>query len=94
VNWKPSQWTFYLEDLPSIAVYAVYLVRKEPALREYLVHWRNIKPTLTGNDLKERGLEPGPHFADILRRLRAAWLDGEVVTKDEELALLGKLERG
>ena len=88
---KPSQWTFYLEELPSISVYAVYLMRKEPALRDYLVHWRNIKPTITGNDLKERGLEPGPKFSDILRQLRAAWLDGENDTKAEEKTLLDKL---
>ena len=92
VSWRPSQWTFYLEELPSIAVYAVYLMRKEPALRDYLVHWRKVKPTITGNELKERGLEPGPKFADILRQLRAAWLDGEVKNKEEELKLLEKLE--
>jgi tRNA nucleotidyltransferase (CCA-adding enzyme) len=81
-----------LEELPSIAVYAVYLMRKEPALRDYLVHWRNIRPRTTGTDLKERGLEPGPHFAEILRRLRAAWLDGEVTTTQEELRLLESLK--
>lgn len=91
VSWRPSQWTFYLEELPSIAVYAVYLLRKEPALRDYLVHWRNIKPRITGNDLKERGLEPGPKFTTILQQLRAAWLDGDVTNDREEKALLDKL---
>jgi len=91
VSWQPSQWTFYLEELPSIAVYAVYLMRREPALRDYLVSWRNIKPTITGNDLKDRGLEPGPKFAGILRQLRSAWLDGEVKSKEEETRLLEKL---
>ncbi len=90
-KWRPSQWTFYLEEIPSIAVYAVYLMRKEPALREYLVSWRNIKPTITGTDLKERGLEPGPRYAEILRQLRAAWLDGEIKNKKEEKILLDKL---
>lgn len=93
ISSKPSQWTFYLEDLPSIAVYAVYLMRREPALRDYLVSWRNIKPRTTGNDLKERGLEPGPRFAEILRQLRAAWLDGEVKTTEEESELLDKILR-
>jgi len=92
VAWRPSQWTFYLEALPSISVYAVYLVRKEAALREYLVHWRKIKPTVTGDDLKKRGLEPGPRYSEILRQLRAAWLDGEVQNENEELRLLEKLE--
>jgi tRNA nucleotidyltransferase (CCA-adding enzyme) len=91
VGSKPSQWTFYLEQLPSIAVYAVYLMRREAALRDFLVTWRNIKPTMTGDDLKARGLEPGPRFAEILRQLRAAWLDGDVKTKDEERVLLETL---
>lgn len=87
----PSQWTFTLEELPSVAVYAVYLTRKESALRDYLVSWRNVKPTITGDDLKARGLEPGPRYAEILRQLRAAWLDGDVKTADEENILLNKL---
>jgi tRNA nucleotidyltransferase (CCA-adding enzyme) len=92
IAWRPSQWTFYLEELPSISVYAVYLMRKEPALRDYLVSWRKIKPTITGDHLKKRGLEPGPRYAEILRQLRAAWLDGDVNSKEEELRLLEKLE--
>jgi tRNA nucleotidyltransferase (CCA-adding enzyme) len=92
VAWRPSQWTFHLEKLPPISIYAVYLMRREPALHEYLVHWRNVKPTITGHDLKARGLEPGPRYAEILHQLRAAWLDGEVKNKNEELKLLEKLE--
>jgi hypothetical protein len=38
--------------------------------------------------LKRRGLEPGPRYSEILRRLRAAWLDGEVKTEKEEIDLL------
>jgi tRNA nucleotidyltransferase (CCA-adding enzyme) len=89
--WKPSQWTFYLEELPSTSVYAVYLMRMEPALRDYLVIWRKVKPTINGNDLKQRGLQPGPRYTDILRQLRAAWLDGEVQSREEELKLLETL---
>jgi tRNA nucleotidyltransferase (CCA-adding enzyme) len=91
VHWKPSQWTFYLEELPSISVYAVYLIRMEAALREYLVHWRNVKPSITGEDLKQRGLPPGPRYAEILRQLRAARLDGEVASREEEIVMLEKL---
>jgi tRNA nucleotidyltransferase (CCA-adding enzyme) len=90
--WKPSQWTFYLEELPSTSVYAAYLMRMEPALRDYLVIWRKVKPTINGNDLKQRGLQPGPRYTDILRQLRAAWLDGEVQSREEELKLLETLE--
>lgn len=90
-NWKPSQWTVYLDEVPALAVYAVYLMKNEPVLRAYLVEWRNIKPYTTGYTLQQRGLEPGPKFKEILTRLRAAWLDGEVQTEDEENLLLEKL---
>jgi len=88
---KPSQWTFHLAELPSLAAYAVYLLTKEQALHEYLTRWQNIRPTITGNDLKQRGLEPGPRYAEILRQLRAAWLDGEEKTEEEEKSLMDKL---
>ncbi len=91
VGWKPSQWTYYLDELPATSVYAVYLMRMEPALRDYLVIWRKVRPTINGNDLKQRGLQPGPRYTEILRQLRAAWLDGEVISREEELRLLEKL---
>ena len=90
-NWKPSQWTFRLDAVPSLAVYAFWLVTSESALQEYLTNWQNIRPFTTGDDLKERGLEPGPKFKEILTRLRAAWLDGEVRTEEEEENLLKRL---
>ena len=90
-NWKPSQWTFHLDEIPALAVYAVYLVKKEQALRDYLDNWQYVRPHTTGDDLKERRLEPGPRYAEILRRLRAAWLDGEVGTEEEEEKLLARL---
>ena len=90
-GWKPSQWTFHLDDLPSLSVYAVYLVSKENELSEYLSKWQHVKPITTGDDLKARGLEPGPRYGEILRQLRAAWLDGEVGTEEEEKQMLATL---
>ncbi len=89
--WKPSQWTFHLDDLPALAVYAVFLVKTNENLRKYLSTWRTLKPTINGNHLKQRGLEPGPQFAEILRRLRSAWLDGEVKSGEDEKRLMDRL---
>jgi tRNA nucleotidyltransferase (CCA-adding enzyme) len=72
----------------------VYLVKREQALHDYLAKWRYVKPKTTGDDLKARGLEPGPKYAEILRRLRAAWLDGEVKTEKEEVLLLNRVFGG
>lgn len=90
-DWKPSQWTDYLDDFPALAVYAVWLVDYEPALKEYLTDWRQVKPYTTGYTLQQRGLEPGPKFKEILTRLRNAWLDGEVKSEEEEKLLLEKI---
>jgi tRNA nucleotidyltransferase (CCA-adding enzyme) len=60
-------------------------------LTRYIGEWRHVKPRTTGHDLKKLGIAPGPRYAEILRRLRAAWLDGEVTAEAEEKELLRKL---
>lgn len=61
--------------------------RKESAKRNvslYLTHLRNVKPALTGDDLKRMGVPPGPRFRRILDDLLNAKLDGVVRTAEEE----------
>lgn len=60
-------------------------------LSKYLAEWRHIKPKTTGHDLKVRGIESGPKYTEILRRLRSAWLDGEIQSSEDEAALLATL---
>ena len=92
---KPSQCVTWLEELPLTAVYATCLSVPEGEarqnLRDYLETWRKIKPKTNGDDLKERGLLPGPRYKQILSSLRQAWLDGTVRTEREEMELLEKL---
>jgi tRNA nucleotidyltransferase (CCA-adding enzyme) len=90
-DWKPSQWTFYLDQFPLLAVYALYLMKMELGFEDYFTLWRNVKPFTSGYTLQQRGLEPGPRYAEILRRLRTAWLDEEVQTEEEEKLLLDSL---
>lgn len=91
---RPSEWTYALEKLPLLSIYAVYLVSRENSLLSYISIWRHVKPFTTGNDLKARGLPPGPRFGEILLRLRAAWLDGEIANGSQEETLLDKLLAG
>jgi len=88
---KASQWADRLGGVPSLAIYAVYLVSGEKALQLYATRWQNIHPQTTGETLKVRGMAPGPAFQRILHALRSAWLDGEVTSPEAELALLEKL---
>ena len=92
---KPSQCVARLEQLPLTAVYAIFLSAGQGQARQnvhdYLETWRQVKPKTNGNDLKKRGLSPGPRYQQILSRLRQAWLDGEVRTESDELNLLEKV---
>jgi tRNA nucleotidyltransferase (CCA-adding enzyme) len=88
---KPSKWVEHLEDYPDQCIYAVYLrsgKKEKEVLTRYLTQWRQVKPTITGHDLKARGLPPGPSYQNVLRKLRQAWLDGQISTPAEELELL------
>lgn len=89
---KPSQVVELLEGY-SIKVLEVFSRAlpeegQKEILNKYLSEWWGIKPKTTGHDLKKRSIPPGPKYSEILRRLRAAWLDGEVKTEDEEKKLL------
>jgi tRNA nucleotidyltransferase (CCA-adding enzyme) len=91
-----SQKTYYFDGFPLLSVYVVWVFaswdnRYRQILANYLSEWRHVKPHTNGYDLKKLGLEPGPKYAEILRQLRAAWLDGEVKTEAEEKELLNRL---
>ncbi|MBC7875568.1 MAG: CCA tRNA nucleotidyltransferase [Anaerolineales bacterium] len=87
-DFRPSTWTARLDKVPLISIYVLWLVTKEAALKEFLTKWRHVKTNITGDDLIARGIAPGPRYKEILTRLRAAWLDGEVKNQMEEKELL------
>lgn len=45
---------------------------------------------VTGDDLREMGLRPGPKFKEILRAVEDAQLDGQVATREEAMAYVRK----
>ena len=51
----------------------------------------NPEPLLTGNDLVRHGLEPGPHFADLLTAVRDAQLEGQIADSRQALELVDRL---
>jgi tRNA nucleotidyltransferase (CCA-adding enzyme) len=61
------------------------------ALDNYLSEWRYIHPKSTGDSLRKLGLPPSPAYRQILFKLRAAWLDGEVMTYEQEKKFLSEL---
>jgi tRNA nucleotidyltransferase (CCA-adding enzyme) len=95
---KPSEITTELERISNLAIYAVYLDTNNPKnkgiLSRYLSSWQHIEANITGKDLKKEGLAPGPLYAEILSKIRGAWLDEEIKTNKEENAYLKNLLNG
>jgi tRNA nucleotidyltransferase (CCA-adding enzyme) len=57
-------------------------------LKEYLRLREGLRPCLNGDDLKQMGLKPGPHFRVLLDALRDARLDGKVRSREDEVAMV------
>jgi len=94
VKLPASQAAARLDGVAPLGLYAVFLCANEAGqnrLQTYITEWKQVQANITGDDLRERGIPPGPEYRRILARLRAAWLDGEIASNLEEDALLEKL---
>lgn len=90
----PSKICMELDESSLLSVFMAYLKVNNDSkiiLEKYLLTWRRLGPKTTGDDLKERGLPPGPVYQDILFRLRSAWLDGEIHSVEMENRLLDEI---
>jgi len=90
-----SEATAILSRISNLAIYAVYLNEIKPKIKgvlsRYLSSWQHVETNITGKHLQDAGLAPGPRYAEILRELRNAWLDGKVNSKTEEKRYLKEL---
>ncbi|MFH1002544.1 MAG: CCA tRNA nucleotidyltransferase [Chloroflexota bacterium] len=81
-----------LDGFSPAAITAARLAADSPVagqhLRLFQDKWRYIKPALTGADLINLGVAPGPRLKAILKRLQQARLDGRVSNRREETALV------
>ncbi|MFN2136462.1 MAG: CBS domain-containing protein [Candidatus Promineifilaceae bacterium] len=81
---------------PRVLLAARIILGDEPhgaMLDRYYAEWRHVKSALTGNDLRQMGLEPGPLYAYLLDELLEARLDARVTDEAGEWELLTKLLR-
>jgi tRNA nucleotidyltransferase (CCA-adding enzyme) len=62
-------------------------------IERYLRDLRNVAPLLDGHALKQMGIAPGPQMGALLAGLRAARLDGHVVTRADEEAWVRQQQR-
>jgi tRNA nucleotidyltransferase (CCA-adding enzyme) len=88
---QPSVWVSRLEDTPLVVIYAVYVITNDQILVEYGLKLRFVHPFTDGHELRKLGLAPGPSYHAILSDLRAAWVDGKISSREEEMELLSGL---
>ena len=96
IRLAPSEITFFLESfLPeSIYCYALFCTEAErKVLKNYVISWHWIRPSLSGNDLMEMGVVPGPKMKDVLAGLRSACIDQGLQPEDEAEWVKSFLER-
>jgi poly(A) polymerase len=60
----------------------------EQCLRDWPPDIIDPAPLITGDDLRDLGLTPGPEFKKLLDAVRGAQLDEEIATRDEALGLV------
>ncbi|MCB9420530.1 MAG: CBS domain-containing protein [Ardenticatenaceae bacterium] len=60
-------------------------------VERYYAEWRDVKTAVSGDDLRQMGLKPGPEYSIILDQLLAARLDGQISSEVEEQALLKQI---
>ena len=54
----------------------------------------NPPPLISGDDLKDMGIPPGPQFKDLLEQVRNAQLDGLITTRTEALEFVRRIVSG
>jgi tRNA nucleotidyltransferase/poly(A) polymerase len=94
-EFSPSELSHKLDSLSPLAIFALYASSMQSEVRKkierYVMEWQHIQPKSTGETLKKLSVKEGPLYAQVLARLRAAWIDEEVNSADEEKELLTKL---
>ena len=84
-----------IEDLLALGTAVGQVIRRDIRQVDFLRYYLrdqpdgpiNPPPLISGRDLIEAGLKPGPEFSAILDRVRDAQLEGTIATKDEAIAL-------
>ncbi|WP_332689246.1 CBS domain-containing protein [Halalkalibacter lacteus] len=82
---------FHLFREESILLYA--LLTQNGLLLSYVKKREQLKPLLTGQDLLDQGIKPGPIFSDLLHQLTSLQLDNEIVNRKEALTWLQAIKK-
>ena len=92
-EWGPKEIYHAFANLSIAAVVYLMALSSTDRLNQYAniyftEYQGKAEPALTGDDLVEMGLEPGPAFQSVLNALREARVMGSVNSREEEVALV------
>jgi len=78
-----------IETIILMMIYAKEWQKK--AIFNYLTKLKDIKPLITGEDLKKLGIQPGPVYRKILESILREKLQGRLLSKEEEIEFAKKI---
>ncbi len=94
-NLRPSQAVAHLSKVQPATLALFHLISDDPQIehivRRYVTEWQHVHATLNGHDLQALGLPRGPLYRTLLDAARAARLDGQIHSREEEIALVMQL---
>lgn len=97
-NINPSSIFVLLEPLSYEVILAVKAKYKDSSLQKNIANffevYNGMRVCISGDDLHQLGISPGPYYQKIFSKVLKAKLDGRLASRDEELALIRKLVRG
>jgi len=85
---SPSAIVAKWEKLGEVTWAALYLLTEDEKVQQALLHlatqWRHVRPSLTGDALRQMGLPADQRLGALLKALRAGRLDGTLTSDDDE----------
>ena len=96
-NLHPANSKLYNHMVPlktEIILYVMALTENETikmSISHYFSDLRKTKIFTQGRDIKNLGLPPGPEYKSLLKQIFDAKLDGQVASKDDEIAYLKQI---
>jgi len=90
---KPSKIYDVFSGLSSEAVILLLATCSSEQVKRYAAlyfnqYYASAKTKLTGDDLLEMGMKPGPIFDEVFKAIRDARINGQVSSRDEEVILV------
>jgi tRNA nucleotidyltransferase (CCA-adding enzyme) len=84
-----------LDSLPPATLWALIAATHREIVKhrclDYLLNARSVRSRLRGDDLIALGVRRGPELSEVLRRLRSARLDREVISREDEERFVRRL---